>query len=238
MLIFIVFLLLRKLFTKIVVKTVSIFAAKTKSKLDDKILEIVIEPIRFTFIVLGAYISVLYLGINNQFTKDVFNSFAVLIIFWMLFKSIYAFEDNIKIFSKKFGNELHEEIGLFLIKSVKIVILLVGLGATLEVWNINISAFIASLGLGGLAFALAAKDTAANLVGGLTMLADKSLKMNDWIKVNSVEGVVEEIGLRTTKIRTFENSFNSLKSSNINILGMKAEENSSNDGIQNAEIIE
>jgi MscS family membrane protein len=83
---------------------------------------------------------------------------------------------------------------------------MIALVIILQIWNIDVSAFIASLGLGGLAFALAAKDTAANLFGGLTLLADKSLKMKDWIKVEGVEGVVEEIGLRTTKIRTFEKS--------------------------------
>jgi MscS family membrane protein len=206
LLIFLVFLILRKLFTKIIVKAANVFVAKTKTKLDDKVIEIIIEPVRFAFIVLGAYISISYAEINNKMTNDIFNSLSVFIIFWILFKSIFAFENNIKIFSKKFGSELHEEIGLFLIKSIKIIIIIIGLGSVLEVWNINISAFIASLGLGGLAFALAAKDTAANLVGGLTMLADKSLKMQDWIKVGSVEGVVEEIGLRTTKIRTFEKS--------------------------------
>jgi len=57
-----------------------------------------------------------------------------------------------------------------------------------------------------LAFALAAKDTAANLFGGLTILADQSLKIGDWVKVGGVEGTVEDIGLRTTKVRTFEKS--------------------------------
>jgi len=65
---------------------------------------------------------------------------------------------------------------------------------------------LASLGLGGLAFALAAKDTIANLFGGLTVLIDKSMRKGDWIKIGEVEGIVEDIGLRTSKIRTFEKS--------------------------------
>jgi MscS family membrane protein len=112
----------------------------------------------------------------------------------------------IKEFSKKFGKELHQEIGIFISKSLKLFIVILGVVAILQVWGINVSAFLASLGLGGLAFALAAKDTAANLFGGLTILADKALKIGDWIKVGSVEGIVEDIGLRTTKVRTFEKS--------------------------------
>jgi MscS family membrane protein len=76
--------------------------------------------------------------------------------------------------------------------------------AFLQNLGINVSAFIASLGLGGLAFALAAKDTAANLFGGFAILTDNMFKIGDWIKVGSAEGIVEDIGMRTTKIRAFD----------------------------------
>ena len=76
--------------------------------------------------------------------------------------------------------------------------------AVLQTFGINVSAFIASLGLGGLAFALAAKDTAANLFGGFAILTDNIFKIGDWVKIGSVEGIVEDIGMRTTKIRAFD----------------------------------
>ena len=119
---------------------------------------------------------------------------------------VIALEGPIYRFAKKFGKDMYREIGAFFVKTLKIFVFSVGLVAILQEWSINVSAFIASLGLGGLAFALAAKDTASNLFGGLTILADNALKIDDWIKVGSVEGTVEEIGLRTTKIRTFEKS--------------------------------
>jgi MscS family membrane protein len=76
----------------------------------------------------------------------------------------------------------------------------------LQVWGINVTALVASLGIGGLAFALAAKDTAANLFGSFSLLADKSIRIGEWIKVSGVEGTVETIGMRTTKIRSFQKS--------------------------------
>jgi MscS family membrane protein len=76
----------------------------------------------------------------------------------------------------------------------------------LQVWGINVTALFASLGIGGLAFALAAKDAAANLFGSFSLLADKSRRIGEWIKVNGVEGTVEDIGMRTTKIRSFGKS--------------------------------
>jgi MscS family membrane protein len=97
-------------------------------------------------------------------------------------------------------------MGNFILQILKILIGGIGLGAILQVWGINVTALIASLGLGGLAFALAAKDTASNLFASFALLADKSIRIGEWIKVDGVEGTVEDIGMRTTKIRSFQKS--------------------------------
>lgn len=204
--IFLLFVFFRKIFTSFIVKLLEKFIKNTSTKIDDKIMNILNGPLRFAIIVLGFYFSLKYLQIDLKLVNELFKTFVVYIIFWVLYDSVVVFESSIRQFAKKIGHELYQEIGDFLVKIIKIAIIIIGFVAILQVWGINISAFIASLGLGGLAFALAAKDTAANLFGGLTLLADKSLKIDDWIKVNGVEGVVEEIGLRTTKIRTFEKS--------------------------------
>ena len=73
-------------------------------------------------------------------------------------------------------------------------------------WGVNVTGIVASLGLGGLAFALAAKDTAANLFASIALLLDNSIESGEWIKVAGVEGVVEGVGMRTTKIRSFQKS--------------------------------
>ncbi len=106
----------------------------------------------------------------------------------------------------KFNSDLAKEMGDFILKITKVIVGGVGFGAMLQVWGINVTALIASLGLGGLAFALAAKDTASNLFGSFALLADKSIRIGEWIKVGGVEGTVEDIGMRTTKIRSFQKS--------------------------------
>jgi MscS family membrane protein len=206
MLIFFLFLFLRKLFTSMVLKTLGALTKKTKTNLDDKILNILLGPLRFMFIIIGIYISIGYLNIDQELISKFLKSMIIFTIFWFLYGLVDVFSSTVYQFTKKFGKELHKEIALFIIKSLKIFIFSIGAVAVLQSWDINVSTFIASLGLGGLAFALAAKDTAANLFGGLTILADSSLKIGDWIKVNSIEGVVEDIGLRTIKVRTFEKS--------------------------------
>ena len=204
--IFLIFLIFRKLFAIIVIKTLHKMAAKTKTSADDKILRIVSGPLKFTFIIIGLYFGFQFMGVFNETIAKIIKTLIMFSIFWLFYESVLAFENSIYGFAKKFGRELYREIGAFFVKTLKIFVVAVGTVAILQEWNINVSAFIASLGLGGLAFALAAKDTAANLFGGLSILADNALKIDDWIKVGSVEGTVEEIGLRTTKIRTFEKS--------------------------------
>jgi MscS family membrane protein len=72
--------------------------------------------------------------------------------------------------------------------------------------NVNVSSLIAGLGIGGLAFALAAKDTVENLFGSFTVLMDRPFQIGDWVVIGELEGTVEELGLRSTRIRTFYNS--------------------------------
>ncbi len=204
--VFLLFLFLRKVFTLTLLKMAKRFTEKTKTHFDDKLFSIIKGPVRFSFVIAGFYFFSVILKIDNALLYHIIRTLITFVVFWIIFEAVLVFDEYIYKFSKKFGKDLYKEIGNFLIKSIKAFIVVVGLVAILQDWGINVSAFIASLGIGGLAFALAAKDTAANLFGGLTILADQSLKIGDWVKVGSVEGTVEDIGLRTTKIRTFEKS--------------------------------
>ena len=198
--VFILFLFARKIFTLTVVKSSKILVGKTKTDIDDKILMALLKPLDFIFIIVGFHLSMIFLTIDKNMiilTK----SMLTLSLFWFLFNLIKEFENNIL---KFFSNKISHEIGLFLVKALKVFIVSLGLVAILQNLGINVSAFIASLGLGGLAFALAAKDTAANLFGGFAILSDNMFKIGDWIKVGNVEGIVEDIGMRTTKIRAFD----------------------------------
>ena len=204
--VFLLFLVFRKLFTLIILKSLHKMAAFTKTSFDDKLLKVVEGPLKFSFIIIGLYFALVIANIESASLDKVIKTLIIFVIFWLLYNAVNILDETIYKFARKFGKELYREIGAFFIKTLKIFIFAIGLVSILQEWNINVSAFLASLGLGGLAFALAAKDTAANLFGGLSILADRALKIDDWIKVGDVEGTVEDIGLRTTKIRTFEKS--------------------------------
>ncbi|MCB1733831.1 MAG: mechanosensitive ion channel family protein [Gammaproteobacteria bacterium] len=98
-------------------------------------------------------------------------------------------------------------------RSFKIFVTVIGAVFVADNMNIDISSLLAGLGLGGLAFALAAKDMVQNLFGSITVLLDRTFSVGDWIVTEGVEGSVEEIGFRSTRVRTFYNSVVTLPNS-------------------------
>lgn len=100
-------------------------------------------------------------------------------------------------------------------RSAKLVALLLGLLFVLQNLGIDVTSLVAGLGLGGLAFALAAQNTLAHLFGSLTIFADRPFQIGDWVSIGDVEGTVEEIGFRSTRIRTFYDSVVTLPNSDV-----------------------
>lgn len=101
----------------------------------------------------------------------------------------------------------------FVVKAMKIVVVVVGVLVAIQNFGINVVSILAGLGLGGLALALAAQDTAANLFGSITILLDRPFNVGDFIKVTDTTGTVLDIGFRSTRIRTIDNSVVTLPNS-------------------------
>ncbi len=98
-------------------------------------------------------------------------------------------------------------------KTIKGIVVLIGLISIAEILNLPLASLLTGLGIGGIAIAMAAKDTIANIFGSLTVVTDRPFSIGDWVKVNNVEGTVEELGFRSTRIRTFYNSLVSVPNS-------------------------
>lgn len=110
---------------------------------------------------------------------------------------ITALQDNTK---------LDNTIIAFLSKILKVVILIISVVIIIDEIGYNISSLITGIGLGGLVVALAAQDTASNFFGGIVIIADKPFQVGDWIESNGLEGIVSDITLRSTHIRTFKDA--------------------------------
>lgn len=107
--------------------------------------------------------------------------------------------------AKKSGGTLRKEVVNLILKIMYSIIIIIGGLMVLKTLGFNVSAIIASLGLGGLAVALAVKDMLANFFASVMLLFDNSFSQGDWIECGGIEGTIVEIGLRKTIIRTFDN---------------------------------
>ncbi len=110
-------------------------------------------------------------------------------------------------------SKLDDVLVPLLLRTMKVFVTIIGTVFIADNLNINVSSLLAGLGLGGLAFALAAKDVIQNLFGSITVLLDRTYHVGDWVKIGDCEGTVEHVGFRSTKLRTFYNSVITLPNS-------------------------
>lgn len=102
--------------------------------------------------------------------------------------------------------KLDDQLFRFLRKGLRIVVVAGSAVFILEGFGWKVTSLLAGLGIGGLAFALAAQDTLANLFGSIVLFLDRPFKVGNWVVINGVEGIVEDIGIRSTRIRTFKDT--------------------------------
>jgi len=195
----------KEFLTKIILKNLRLLTAKTKTDTDDKFVDILEPSMKFSVLILGFFLAENWLDLNSfkSIAINIEKTLITFVIFWILYRTVTQFSHIFAKFSTKFGKKLSKDIENFIVKFLKVIIVIIGLMTILQSWGINVSAFVASLGLIGMAFALAAKDTAANLFGSLVIFTDKPFEKGDWILTPNVEGTIESIGIRSTRVRTF-----------------------------------
>ena len=200
------FIFLRSPLAKAFIGILHKASAKTQNTLDDAVVTAVEPPVRLIFVLVGLYGMLVFLTLPkelDEFNSHFFHSMYAFTLFWALFRITNIFADFVREYEGKIANGFSTDLALFFIKAVKLVLMVMGFVVIVQEWGYNFTGFLASLGLGGLAFALAAKDTAANLFGSLVIFSDKPFDVGDWIQTPNVEGTVENIGIRSTRVRTF-----------------------------------
>ncbi len=202
--IFLLFYLLRRLIARFILNRLSRIVSKTSNQIDDAVIEVLDGPLKFLPVVLGFFIASSYLDVsdNNQDFLDLLNrSLITIFIFWLLHQLIIPFSFVIKNFESKISKPLVD----WTLKGLKILVIVLGAVAILELWGIRVGPVIAGLGLFGVAVALGAQDLFKNLISGIMILMEKRFTVGDIILVSGeVEGVVEQIGFRSTLVRRFD----------------------------------
>lgn len=204
-LIFLIFYLLSNLITIILLK---IFKVKKDAKSGYKN-NVTFVPISFLIKVVGAYLGFRYLQIDGKALEIVEKIFKITIICTVTKIFINMVDTNspliVKI-HKRLGTSKNDTMSSVFSKLLKLLIYIISGFIIITELGYDINGLITGLGLSSIVVALAAQDTAKNLFGGFIVIFDKIFKINDWIEINDIEGIVEEITLRSTRIRTFKNS--------------------------------
>ena len=206
LLIFFGFLLLRGLFAKFIIKRLEKYVSKTTNSFDNSLVESLKGPTKFFPIVIGFFIATSYVSLGDStenFIDNANRTLITILIFW----SIHQIIGPLSVLIKSIEDLLSKDLLNWIIKAIKILILILGAAAVLELWGIKIGPIIAGLGLFGVAVALGAQDLFKNLISGILVLVEKRFKVGDWIIVEDViEGIVESIGFRSTAVRKFDKS--------------------------------
>jgi len=125
---------------------------------------------------------------------------------WALYRLIDIVGGYLLEKARRSENKFDDILAPLVVRTLKVFVVVVGVVFVAESQGYKPSTVLAGLGLGGLAFALAAKDTVANIFGSLTILIDRPFQIGDWVIIGDAEGSVEAVGIRSTRIRTFYNS--------------------------------
>ncbi len=221
-------LILRTL-TALAVDALEAITSKTASDWDDKIIKAIDKPIGLVVACGFWFFSLYFLKFEGfllstlTFVVQVTLSFAVILVVYRILDVAMEFLSE---WTKRSDVSIDDQFVHLLHRSLRIFIWIFGILVALQNLGVNVMSVLAGLGLGGLAFALAAKDTCANFFGSIMIFLDRPFRIGDWIVGNGVEGTVEDIGFRSTRVRTFYNSLisvpnASLSTTNIDNMGQR-----------------
>ncbi len=225
-LILIVALILKRILGHIFTTVIFPLAKKTESRYDDLFLEAVRKPAELLVVIAGLFIAMQALQLPAEpvnLRRGAYSLLKVLITFdlaWALFNMVALLESYLGGLVSRTESTLDDHLLPFVRKSLRVFIVFLAAIMTIQNLGYSISGLLASLGIGGLAVALAAKDTLSNVFGSLMIILDRPFHVGDWIKAGDLEGTVEEVGFRSTKIRTFAKTLISVPNSTLTNLAI------------------
>jgi MscS family membrane protein len=182
--------------------------ARTKTKLDDLLIDKLEEPIVLALVLTGFTI-----GFNRLVFSDAIHDWGnkvlhityTLNITWLIARVIDALiVEYVVPLADKTDTDLDDQLMPVLRKGLRAIIWSLGIILALNNAGYDVGALLAGLGIGGLALAMAAKDTVSNFFGGIMIFTDKPFKIGDRIKIGGFDGTIVEIGLRSTRLKTLD----------------------------------
>ena len=197
------------IFRKFFSKTILVLIKKLSFKKNENLIMVFNsfeKPLTIFPLLIFFYLITIFFDLNQNLItliNNIIKTLLILFIFWSLFELIYPISNYLSKYKKKFS----EGIFIWSINILKYLTILLCLASILETWGIRVGAMIAGLGLLGVAVALGAQDLFKNLISGMLILIEKNFDIGDTILIeNIVEGTIEKIGFRSTKVRKFDST--------------------------------
>lgn len=182
--------------------------AKTKSKIDDMIVDMLEEPLVALVVIIGFYFGYHQLTIPPKlyrFFEHTANSLFTVVIAWFIIRVIDKIMSSYKRSSSmEEKNELYDHVLPLSRKILRFVLITITAIIIINNFGYNVTSLVTSLGIGGLAVALAAQEILKNIFGGVTIITDRPFKLGDYVAIKDFEGTIEEIGLRSIRLKTYE----------------------------------
>ncbi len=220
--IMIFFRLINRYLLTMIINFISKILIKKETVEDESILyhlkDAINKPLIYSLYLFSIQISIFILVKDQTLINQIMpwiNTFYMALITWAMYSSLNS---SINVYAQnlleKYQN-VRKEMIVFILKIIKVILILVVVLFLFTQLGLDVKAIAASLGVGGIAIALAAKDTLANFFASLNIMTDNSFSQGDWIKTKDFEGTVVDIRMRTTRIRTFDNAMITVPNSQI-----------------------
>lgn len=202
----------RKLIVGLFKRTLTSLAEGTKAQWDDDLVRMLPTPLSVAIQLVLWYFALGFLELPEEpldIRAIAFQGIQIAVsatVAWTLFRLVDVLTLAMERFSAKTESKLDDQIVPLVRKTIKVVIAVTVFVMVVQNLGYSVTSLLASLGVGGLALALAAKDTVANLFGSVVIFTDRPFQVGDAVEFDGIAGDVEEVGFRTTRIRRFDKS--------------------------------
>ncbi len=183
------------------------FTGKTKTTVDDQLLELLNGPIKVVTFVVFLHIGLSIFHWPPLAELWLHKAFVVILAVSLTYMALKVTDVLVDLWRGRavdLEKGMNDQLFIVIRKGLKAFLLVIAALVTMQNLGVNVTAAIASLSIGGLAIGLAAQDTLANLFGAVAIFADKPFRVGDRIKLDTVDGQVETIGLRSTRVRSLD----------------------------------
>lgn len=219
-------LLLRNLLAQLLARTLFATASRTAGEMDNILRDQLKRPSSFLVLIGGLWLGTSLLALPHEplnlagGAEELIRLLFIINVGWFLFNLVGLLDAWLGHWTQKTESTLDDHLLPFIRKGLRAFVVVMIALMFAQTLGYPISGMLASLGIGGLAVALAAKDSLSNIFGSLMIILDRPFQIGDWISAGDVEGTVEEIGFRSTRIRTFAKTLVTIPNSTLTNLSI------------------